>query len=302
MASANCALYCGAEADFVDIDPSSRNLSIEALTEKLRQADAEGRLPKAVIPVDFAGLPADLRELRELADRYGFAIIEDASHAVGAEYLDRPLGSGFADIAVFSFHPVKIITTGEGGICLTDDDALAQRLRLLRSHGVTRDPALMGAADPPSWYYEQVALGFNYRITDIQAALGSSQLTRLDALAARRDALARRYDDLLAGLPLVLPVRRNDRHSAHHLYVVEVEEPHRRDEVFAGLRARDILANLHYFPIHLQPYYRARGFSDGDFPYAERYARRAITLPLFPAMTEAEQDVVVAALAELLGR
>lgn len=202
---------------------------------------------------------------------------------------------------MFSFHAVKIVTTGEGGLCLTDDDALAQQLRLFRSHGVTRDPALMGAEAPPAWYYEQIALGLNYRMTDIQAALGSSQLARLTDLRARRDTLARRYDDLLAGLPLILPARPNDRHSSHHLYVVEVEDESSREKVFDGLRARGILANLHYYPIHLQPYYRARGFGDGDFPNAELYARRAITLPLFPAMTEDEQDLVVAALRDLLG-
>jgi UDP-4-amino-4,6-dideoxy-N-acetyl-beta-L-altrosamine transaminase len=301
VASANCALYCGAEADFVDIDPASRNMSVAALAEKLRAAEASGRLPKVVVPVDFSGLPADLREIRELADRYGFAILEDASHATGAEYLDRPVGSGFAEIAVFSFHPVKIITTGEGGLCLTDDDALAQRLGLFRSHGVTRDPALMGAKDQPAWYYEQVELGFNYRMTDIQAALGSSQLGRLAELRSRRDALTRRYDDLLANLPLTLPVRPNDRHSSHHLYVVELENGRARDAVFDGLRARNILANLHYYPIHLQPYYRALGFGEGDFPNAERYARRAITLPLFPTMTDEQQDAVVAALRDLIG-
>lgn len=303
VASANCALYCGAEVDFVDIDRRTRNLSADALAAKLERAEAEGRLPKVVVPVDFAGLPCDLEEIRALADRYGFAILEDASHAVGAEYRGRPVGGSLAEISVFSFHPVKIVTTGEGGMCLTDDDELAERLRLLRTHGVTRDPALMEGDSEGGWYYEQVGLGFNYRLTDIQAALGSSQLRRLDELQARREFLAARYDRLLAELPLDLPARLNDRRSAHHLYVVEVVDSDGgalRAKVFAGLRERNILANVHYIPIHLQPHYRRLGFAAGGWPAAERYYRRAITLPLFPAMTEAQQDEVVDALRDLL--
>ena len=302
VASANCALYCGADVDFVDIDPRLRNMSVPALEAKLAEAEKAGRLPKVVIPVDFSGLPCDLSEIRALADRYGFAIIEDASHAVGATYAGRPVGRGYADIAVFSFHPVKIVTTGEGGMCLTSRAHLAERLRLLRSHGVTRDPALMTREPQGAWDYDQVDLGFNYRLTDIQAALGSSQLQRLDDLFERREALASRYDVRLADLPLQLPARLNDRQSSHHLYVVEVgngEGPEQRAAVFAGLRSRGILANVHYIPIHLQPYYRALGFAEGMFPAAERFYRRAITIPLFPAMTEAEQDRVIAALAEL---
>lgn len=304
VASANCALYCGAGVDFVDIDPRTRNMSITALEAKLGEAETRGRLPKVVIPVDFSGLPCDLAEIRALADRYGFAIVEDASHAVGATYGEAPVGAGFADIAVFSFHPVKIITTGEGGICLTDRADIADRLRLLRSHGVTRDPALMTSEPEGTWYYEQVELGFNYRLTDLQAALGSSQLTRLDELYRRRELLASRYDSLLLDLPLQLPVRCNDRRSSHHLYVVEVGDgdgPEPRASLFSSLRSRDILANVHYIPIHLQPYYRALGFAPGMFPAAERYYRRAITLPLFPAMTDAQQDEVVGALRDLIG-
>jgi UDP-4-amino-4,6-dideoxy-N-acetyl-beta-L-altrosamine transaminase len=302
VASANCAVYCGADVDFVDIDPVTRNMSVAALEAKLADAAARGRLPKVVIPVDFSGLPCDMEDIRLLADRYGFAILEDASHAVGAAYRDRPVGSGLADITVFSFHPVKIVTTGEGGICLTNDPDLAARLALLRSHGITRDPALLERADEGGWHYEQIELGYNYRLTDLQAALGASQLLRLPERHARRDALARRYDDLLGDLSLKLPARLNDRQSAHHLYVVEVDTRRgtERRRVYDTLRAAGIGANVHYIPIHTQPFYRRRGFGVGDFPASERYYEAAITLPLFPAMTEEQQDHVVATLERAL--
>lgn len=303
VASANCARYCGADVDFVDIDPITRNMSLTALAAKLQRAEVAGALPKIVVPVDFTGLPCDLREMRELADRYGFRIVADSSHAVGAGYQGRPVGAGLADITVFSFHPVKIVTTGEGGACLTNDDALADTLQLLRSHGITRDPARMTTEPEGGWYYEQVALGYNYRMTDMQAALGSSQLTRITEQHARRDALARRYDLLLAELPLKLPARLADRTSAHHLYVVEIDSKQSsrsRGEVFEELREREIGVNVHYIPIYSQPDYRALGFSPGDFPAAEAYYAGAITLPLFPMMTEAEQDYVVAALTDVL--
>lgn len=300
VASANCALYCGADVDFVDIDPVTRNMSVGALAERLSAAERDGRLPKVVIPVDFSGLPCDLKEIRSLADRYGFRIVSDSSHAVGATYRGEPIGR-YADISVFSFHPVKIVTTGEGGLCLTDDAALANRIRLLSSHGITRDAAQMQSGGEGAWYYEQIDLGFNYRITDIQAALGSSQLTSLDEKFRRRDDAARRYDDKLAGLPLKLPVRPNDRQSAHHLYVVEVADSTSRGDVFAALRADGILVNVHYIPIHLQPYYRARGFAPGDFPASEAYYAGAITLPLFPSLDPSEQDYVVDQLSRAIG-
>ncbi|MDI1325509.1 MAG: UDP-4-amino-4,6-dideoxy-N-acetyl-beta-L-altrosamine transaminase [Brevundimonas sp.] len=299
VASANCALYCGADVDFVDIDPITRNMSVDTLEMRLIQAEKDGRLPKVVIPVDFSGLPCDLVEIRALADRYGFKIISDSSHAVGATYRGEPIGR-HAHISVFSFHPVKIVTTGEGGLCLTDDDALADRLRLLRSHGISRDPAKMTKPSEGPWYYQQIDLGFNYRITDIQAALGSSQLKSLDEKFERRDAAARRYDERLAGLALKLPVRLNDRQSAHHLYAVEVMDGISRETVFEALRAADILANVHYIPIHLQPYYQSKGFAQGDFPASEAFYDKAITLPLFPDLTEAEQDYVVSSLAAAL--
>jgi UDP-4-amino-4,6-dideoxy-N-acetyl-beta-L-altrosamine transaminase len=301
VASANCALYCGADADFVDIDPVTFNMSADALEAKLAAAETAGRLPKVVIPVHFAGQPCDMGRIGALARRYGFRLIEDASHAVGALLGNAPIGAcADSDIAVFSFHPVKIVTTGEGGAALTRDPALAERLELLRSHGVTRRPELMAGPSEGAWYYEQVALGFNYRMTDIQAALGTSQLARLDFYLRRRHEIGDLYDARLAGLPLTRPTRLTGRFSAFHLYVVQLDDPARRRPVFEALRAANIGVNVHYIPIHLQPYYRARGFAPGDFPAAEAYYARAITLPLHPQMTEADVDRVVACLGEAL--
>jgi UDP-4-amino-4,6-dideoxy-N-acetyl-beta-L-altrosamine transaminase len=305
LASANCALYCGANIDFVDIDSVTRNLSVAALDTKLAQARTEDALPDLLIPVDFAGLPCDLREIRELADRYGFRVLEDASHATGASYRGRPVGSAFADATVFSFHAVKVMTSAEGGIVTTHDAALAKQLRLLRSHGMTREPADLERGAEGPWVYEQQALGFNYRLTDLQAALGSSQLRRLDAMRAAREALADRYDRLLADLPLRLPPRRPDRRSAWHLYAVELagaSDSPTRAEVFAALREARIGVNVHYIPIHTQPYYRRLGFRAGQFPAAEAYYAHALSLPLFPAMNAAQQDRVVAVLRGALGR
>jgi len=307
VASANCALYCGASVDFVDIDPVTRNMSVAQLTAKLEQADRQGRLPSIVIPVHFGGLACDLAPMRELADRYGFRLLEDASHAVGARYNGQPIGSQYADASVFSFHPVKIITTGEGGMVTTQDAALARRLQLLRSHGITREAGEMDAPETGAWHYEQHSLGFNYRMTDIQAALGHSQLQRLDAFHAARDRLAERYDHLLAGLPLRLPPRvpgpASTARSSWHLYAVEVVPgPGVADRatVFARLREAGIGVNVHYEPIPLQPYYRGLGFQPGQFPAAEAYAARALSIPLYPGLTEAQQDRVVAALTEAL--
>ena len=303
VSSANCAVMCGASVDFVDIDPATRNMSLNALRAKLEEADKAGALPDLLIPVDFAGLPCDLAEMRALADRYGFRILADASHATGADYRGAPVGRRFADATVFSFHAVKIVTSAEGGMIVTQDDALARELRLLRSHGITRDPAEMQGDAEGAWYYEQTRLGYNYRLTDLQAALGASQLTRLDAWRAARERLAARYDRLLADAPVILPARLEDRQSAWHLYAVELADgaARKRAEVFDAMRTERILVNVHYIPIHLQPFYRARGFAPGDFPAAERYYARALTLPLFPAMTEAQQDRVVDTLVRLIG-
>lgn len=302
VASANCARYVGAEVDFVDIDAVTRNMSLDALVAKLEAADQAGRLPDLVIPVDFAGLSCDMAEIRALADRYGFKIVEDASHAAGAAYQGRPVGR-YADIAVFSFHAVKVVTTAEGGLLTTNDAKIAERLELLRSHGVTRKPELLENPSEGGWYYEQVALGYNYRMTDLQAALGLSQLGRIDAMQAQRIAHADRYDELFAGMPLKLPARANDRVSAWHLYAIELgdEAKASRADVFAALRAAQIGANVHYIPIHTQPDYTRLGFKRGDFPAAERYYDRAISLPLFPRMTGEQQERVVSVIRDALG-
>lgn len=303
IASANCALYCGADIDFVDIDPATRNMSLAALAEKLAAADRAGRLPDVLIPVDFSGLACDVKEMRELADRFGFRILEDASHATGATYLGEPVGSAYADVTIFSFHAVKIVTTAEGGMVTTNDDALADKLRLLRSHGMTRDAAQMEGESEGGWYYEQVALGFNYRLTDMQSALGLSQMGRLDSWQRRRAELADRYDQLFTGMPIKLPVRLQDRESAWHLYAIELGDDcaATRADVFAGMRAAQIGVNVHYIPIHTQPQYRRLGFARGDFPAAEHYYDRAISIPLFPAMTDDQQARVVETVAALIG-
>lgn len=297
VASANCALYCGAGVDFVDIDPATYNLCPRALEAKLIEAKAAGRLPKVVVPVHLAGQAPDMAAIHELALRFGFRVIEDASHAIGARYRGGPVGDcRYSDITVFSFHPVKIITTGEGGMALTRDAALAARMDLLRSHGITRDPALMSHAPDGPWYYQQVALGYNYRMTDIQAALGLSQMARLGAYVERRRLLARRYDALLGGLPLRVPFQHGDGESAWHLYLVRLDPALDHRATFEALRADGIGVNLHYIPVHTQPYYAAMGFAPGDFPEAERYYAEAISLPLYPGLTEAMQDTVIAAL------
>jgi UDP-4-amino-4,6-dideoxy-N-acetyl-beta-L-altrosamine transaminase len=304
VASANCARYCGADVDFVDIDAASYNFSVPALAEKLERARRTGRLPKIVVPVHFGGQPCDMRAISELAGRYGFRVLEDASHAVGAEYRSARVGScEHADLAVFSFHPVKLITTGEGGMLLTNDGALAQRLRLLRTHGVTRDEAEMQGAPEGGWYYEQVALGYNFRMTDLQAALGASQLRRLDEFLERRRALVARYGDALNGLPLAVPGEAPFVKSAWHLYVIQLELEAMgvtRREVFDRMRAAGVHVNVHYIPLHLHPYYRALGFRRGDFPAAERYYERALSLPLYFGLSNTDQDRVCAALREVL--
>ena len=299
LASANCGLYCGAQVDFVDIDPLTWNLSASALALKLERAEREGRLPKVVVAVAFAGQSCDMAAIAGLARRYGFTLIEDASHAVGASYQGQPVGSGeYADMTVFSFHPVKIITTAEGGIVMTRHGHLAERLRRLRCHGMTRDPAMMTEPAHGPWYYQQIELGFNYRATDIQAALGVSQLARLDGFLARRRALAAGYDVALAGLGLGLPSLQEGADSAWHLYVVRV--PERRGEVFTALRAAGIGVNVHYIPVHLQPFYRTLGFGPGDFPEAEAYYSESLSLPLYPGLTAAEQQYITQTLARAL--
>jgi UDP-4-amino-4,6-dideoxy-N-acetyl-beta-L-altrosamine transaminase len=306
VASSNCALYCGAAVDFVDIDPRTWNLCPDRLEQKLITAEKAGRLPKVVVPVHLTGQPCDMARIHALGQKYGFRIIEDASHAIGGGYKGEPIGNcRYSDITVFSFHPVKIITTAEGGMALTNDGHLATRLGLLRSHGITRDPALMeGESDGP-WYYQQVDLGYNYRMTDMQAVLGVSQMTRLHSYVERRHEIAARYDRLLADLPVTLPWQHPDSYSAWHLYVIRLRLDQMKTshlQVFEGLRARDIMVNLHYIPVHTQPWYRKMGFEVGDFPQAEQYYREAISIPMHPSLTDGEQDFVVEALrAEIAG-
>jgi len=301
VASANCAVYCGANVDFVDTDPKTYNMCPKALEQKLGQARLAGRLPKIVVPVHLAGQSCDMKAIHDLSREYGFKIIEDASHGIGGRYKDMPIGSGhFSDITVFSFHPVKIITTCEGGMALTNNDALATRLGLHRSHGITRDPALMTQEMDGPWYYQQVALGYNYRLTDVQAALGVSQMSRLNDYVSRRHEIADRYDKLLADLPLKRPWQHPDTYSAYHLYIIRLKldqiAPVTHRAVFEALREENILVNLHYIPVHTQPFYQNKGFAWGDFPDAEQFYREAISIPMHPTLTTAEQDTVVAAL------
>ena len=297
VASANCARLCGADVDFVDIHPGTFNMDPAALAEKLKMAERDGRLPKIVLPVAMCGQPCDLTAIRALANRYGFKIIHDASHAIGARYRGVPVGGeDWADITVFSFHPVKIVTTAEGGMAVTQDAGLAAHMDLLRSHGVTREPDLMEGEGHGPWYYQQVDLGPNYRLTDMQAALGVAQMARLDEYVAARAERADGYDADLADLPLDRPERMPGAASAWHLYVIRLHDAARRRAVFDGLRADGIGVNVHYIPVHTQPYYRRLGFRDGDFPVAENYYARAISIPLFATMTDAQQEAVVGAL------
>ena len=304
VASANCALYCGAQVDFVDIDPRTYNLCPHKLEEKLIAAEKAGKLPKIVVPVHLTGQPCDMAAIHALAQKFGFKVIEDASHAIGGQYKGEPIGNGrYSDVTVFSFHPVKIITTAEGGMALTNSDELATRMGLLRSHGITRDPALMTQPMDGPWYYQQVALGYNYRMTDMQAALGVSQMTRLIQYVERRHEIAERYNALLSDLPLTLPWQHPDSYSAYHLYVIRLQLDNIQRshlQVFEALRAKDIMVNLHYIPVHTQPYYQQMGFKQGDYPEAERYYREAISIPMHPTLTETEQMTVVDALKEAM--
>lgn len=304
VASANCALYCGAQVDFVDIDPHTYNMSVERLAEKLSWAENSRCLPKVVIPVHMCGQPCDLAGIYALSQRYGFKIIEDASHAIGGKYKGGQIGNcRYSDITIFSFHPVKIITTGEGGMALSNDRQLAKRMQLLRSHGITREAADMTHAPDGPWYYQQIGLGFNYRMTDMQAALGLSQMQRLDEFVATRHVIAERYKVLLADLPVIIPWQHADSYSGFHLYVIrlklaEISKTHR--EVFEALRAAGIGVNLHYIPVYMQPYYEGMGFQAGHCPEAEWYYAEAISLPIYPALTAVQQNQVVLELSRVI--
>ncbi|KYL33216.1 UDP-4-amino-4,6-dideoxy-N-acetyl-beta-L-altrosamine transaminase [Pseudoalteromonas agarivorans] len=304
VASANCGLYCGASVDFVDIDPATYNLCPKALEQKLVHAKKEGKLPKVLVAVHLCGQPCDMKAIHALSIEYGFKVIEDASHAIGGRYLEQPIGAcEYSDITVFSFHPVKIVTTAEGGAALTNSQALADKMALYRSHGITRDEALMENASHGGWYYEQIDLGFNYRMTELQASLGVSQMSRLSEFVSARHQLAARYYEKLAELPITLPYQLPNTYSGLHLYVIrlnlnEISKTHK--EVFDALRESGIGVNLHYIPVHLQPYYQKMGFKQGDFPNAENYYSNAISLPMFHGMTHEQQDEVISKLTLIL--
>lgn len=305
VASANCARYCGANVDFVDIDPRTYNMSVDALVAKLEQAEKNGLLPKIVIPVHFAGQPCDMLAIRTLSQQYGFKIIEDASHAIGASYSNIKVGScTHSDITVFSFHPVKIITTGEGGMALSNSEELANRMRRLRSHGITSDKALMHARpENEIWNYQQLELGFNYRMTDIHAALGLSQMSRIDEFVARRHDIAKQYDIELSSLPIITPLQSPKNYSSYHLYPVRIIESQVKKtqlQIYQSLLESGIGVNLHYIPVHRQPYYESMGFKEGDFPIAEQLHREVISLPMYPMLTDNQFKATFDALAVAL--
>lgn len=303
VASSNCALYCGATVDFVDIDVRTYNMSVESLKAKLEEAERTGHLPKIVVPVHFAGQSCQMKEIKALAVRYGFRIIEDASHAIGSKYLEEPVGNcRFSDITVFSFHPVKIITTGEGGMSLTNSPELAERMRLFRSHGITRDPTKMVQESEGIWHYQQIELGFNYRMPDMMAALGASQMSRLDEFVHRRHEIAARYDQAFVDLPLATPWQDPDVYSSYHLYpiVLHSKQADARRKVFGALRREAIHVNVHYIPVHTQPYYQKLGFKVGAFPIAENYYRNTISIPIFSGLTNEQQSRVIEAISRLV--
>ena len=305
VASANCGLYCGAEVDFVDIDPRTNNLSVECLVEKLTRAEGVGKLPKIVVPVHLSGQSCDMAAIHALGQRYGFRIIEDASHAIGGEYKSEPIGNcRYSDVTVFSFHPVKIITTGEGGMALTNDAGLAEKMRHYRSHGITnRRESMQTRPADEIWNYQQICLGYNYRMTDIQAALGLSQMDRLETFVARRREIAFRYDAAFGRLPLSTPWQGPEVRSSYHLYPIRINAQQcgkTQRQVYDALIQAGIAANLHYIPVYRQPYYEAMGFHAGYCPEAEQYHKETISLPMFPALTETQQDVVIESLTGIV--
>jgi UDP-4-amino-4,6-dideoxy-N-acetyl-beta-L-altrosamine transaminase len=304
VASANCAIYCGANIDFIDIDPKTYNLCPVSLKSKLEKAERENKLPKIIVAVHLCGQSSDMKAIHDLSKKYGFHIIEDASHAIGGRYNNEQIGNcKYSDIAIFSFHPVKIITTGEGGMALTNSRKLYEKLLLLRSHGITRDPNQIINKSQGSWYYEQISLGYNYRMTDIHAALGISQLKRIDHFIASRHKIAERYDKLLKNLPLTIPYRDKNCISSYHLYIIRLDIKNIKSThklVFENLRKKKILVNLHYIPIHFHPFYKAMGFSLGDYPEAEKYYNEAISLPIYPELSTKDQDYIVKSIKESL--
>jgi UDP-4-amino-4,6-dideoxy-N-acetyl-beta-L-altrosamine transaminase len=304
VASANCGLYCGAQVDFIDIDPRTYNLCSKALEAKLVAAKRDGKLPKVLVAVHLCGQPCDMMSIHKLSQLYGFKVIEDASHAIGGKYQGEYIGNNrYSDITVFSFHPVKIITTAEGGIAVTNDVQLAQKMNLFRSHGITREQDLMTHESDGPWYYQQIELGYNYRMTELQAALGISQMERLDAFVSRRHELAERYSNLLQDLMVTTPWQQSESYSGLHLYVIRLQldrisKSHR--QVFVSLREKGIGVNLHYIPVHLQPYFQNMGFKQGDYPEAERYYSEAISLPMYQGLSDLQQSKVVHVLESVL--
>ncbi len=301
VASANCALYCGASIDFIDIDPQTCNLSIPLLTHKLAQAKKTNCLPKIIIAVHLAGHSCDMQALHQLSKKYHFHIIEDAAHALGGYYRNKPIGNGeFSTISVFSFHPVKSITSGEGGMAVCNDKKLADKMALLRNHGITRDIRLITSQQQNACYYEQLNLGFNYRMSDLHAALGLSQLQQLKHFIKQREKIVAYYNEQLSTLPITLPRNHPDNHSSHHLYIIRLHRQHNQKNIIQQCHAQGIGVNIHYIPIHLQPYYQRLGFKHGDFPNAENYYQKAITLPLYPTLSRDEQDTIINTLKTLL--
>ena len=304
VASANAGLYCGAKVDFIDIDSRTYNLCPNKLEKKLQIADLDGCLPKVLVPVHLCGQPCDMKRIRELCNKYNVKIVEDASHAIGGSYQGAPIGNcKYSDITVFSFHPVKIVTTAEGGAALTNDHELAAKMALYRSHGITRNHDEMTEISHGAWYYQQITLGYNYRMTELQAALGISQMTRLTEFVTTRHKIAERYNFLLKDLPVQIPYQLENTYSGLHLYVIrlkldEISVTH--NEVFGELRANQINVNLHYIPVHIQPYYKAMGFRYGDFPASEQYYKEAISLPMYPGLSQSDQDKVVRVLTSSL--
>lgn len=305
VASANCGLYCGASIDFVDIDSSTFNMCPNALEQKLKEAETIGKLPKVVVPVHMCGQSCDMVRIHELSKQYGFAVIEDASHAIGGKYMNEPVGNCFySDITVFSFHPVKIMTTGEGGMAMTNDNELADKMELLRSHGITKDTQKMVGKTDGGWYYQQIDLGFNYRMTDIQAALGLSQLKRVDESVIRRHIIAKKYDEAFFDTNITPQYPSPDSYSAYHLYAIQLEvgmTPETHSNIFDSMRDAGIGVNLHYIPVHTQPYFKAQGFNEGGFPNAEQYYKRALTLPLFPTLSDENRDTITNTVIALMG-
>lgn len=304
VASANCGLYCGAEVDFVDIDTETYNLSIAELEKKLVKGKKENKLPKILVPVHFAGQSCDMKKIHSLSKEYGFKVLEDASHAIGAKYLNKPIGGcQYSDITVFSFHPVKIITTGEGGMATTNDSLLSEKMMLFRSHGITRNSEMMTKIPDGNWYYQQIDLGFNYRMTDLQAALGTSQIKRVDEFVGKRHILHERYDSLLKSLPIKRPFQHKDSYSSMHLYPIQINlnnQRKSRQQIFNELREDGIGVNAHYIPIHTQPYFQKLKFKEGDFPNAEAYYKSTLSIPLFSKMTFKDQEQVVNSLQKSL--